>query len=151
MKKIVLLFALLVGIASNGYAQWVGWTPLPHESVTLPDIVIPDPPVISQPVTPPAPRLIESELVDANCYDFRRQEILKVKIRIEKYSNGDNMLLFVGKKINNEWVSVDEVHLLSIESMLSGAETEEQKSTLLQLSESFHYIAVDKNENFYGF
>lgn len=151
MKKIILLFSLLAGIVYNGHAQWVGWTPPPRESVVIPDIVIPEPPAIPEPVTPSAPTLVESELVDANCYDFGRQEILKAKIRIEKYSNGDNMLLFVGKKVNDEWVSVDDVHLLSIESMLSDAKTEEQKSTLLQLSENFHFIAVDEYENFYGF
>lgn len=151
IKKIILLFGLLVSISFNGNAQWVGWTPVPESSIKFPDIEIPALPVIPNSSEPSAPAVIQTDLNTADCYDFIRQEIIKTQVRAKLYSNGDNMLLLVGKKINNEWIPVKDVYLLSIESLLSDAKSGQEKSTLLQLSENFNFIAVDENENFYGF
>lgn len=156
MKKIVLLFCLFISISFNGYAQWVGWEAVPDPPVQLPkdnaDEVI-DYYLNKYPV-PSSPTLISAELIDADCYDFTRQEIVKTKVKVKKYSNGNSKMILVGMKINDTWTSIPEapeVRLLSIETLLSNAKTEQEKSNLLSLSENFHFIAIDEDENVYGF
>lgn len=154
MKQIILMVTLLVSTCFNGNAQWVEWKPIPNQSTTLPRFEIPDPPVIryhSEPSVPSTPTVLKTELINTDCYDFTRKEIIKAKVKAIQYSNGDNMLLLIGKKINDTWISMKESHLLSIESLLSDAKSEQEKSNLLYLSETFHFIAIDKDENIYGF
>lgn len=145
---------LFAATSFNGHAQWVEWKPIPNQSTTLPKFEIPDPPTIrhySEPSVPSTPTVLRTELINTDCYDFTRQEIIKTKVKSIQYSNGDNILLLIGKKIDDTWVSVKEIYLLSIESLLSEAKSEQEKSTLLSLSETFHFIAIDKDENVYGF
>lgn len=155
MKRIVLIISLFTATCFKGNAQWsipfVEWEPIPNQTVTLPEFEIPDLPVIAPRPSPSAPTVLKTELINADCYDFTRQEIIKTKVKAIQYSNGDNMLLLIGKKINDSWISMKEVHLLSIESLLSDAKSEQEKSNLLYLSETFHFIAIDEDENVYGF
>lgn len=152
----ILLLSLLSILSLNGYAQFVGWKPIPSQPISIPNI--PDPYKIisrgdinSSVTHPSTPRVINSDLINTDCFDFTREEVIKVNVKVIKYSNGENILYLVGKKIEGDWISVQNTRLLSIESLFSDAKNEQEKSNLLYLSESFDFIAIDANENIYGF
>lgn len=152
----ILLLSLLSFLSLNGYAQFVGWKPIPSQPISIPNI--PDPYEItsrrdinSSVTHPSTPKVVNSDLINTDCFDFTREEVIKAKVKVINYSNGENILYLVGKKIEEDWMSLQNIRLLPIESLLLDAKTEQEKSNLLYLSDFFDFIAVDKNENIYGF
>lgn len=154
MRRLIYPIALLWITIISAHAQWATWTPVPE----------PETPVYKTPEAPkiniipfqrapvlPGPSVIKSELVNVDCFDFTVGETINAKVKVVYYSNGENMLFLVGKKLHDSWISMDNVRLLSIGSLLSDAKTETEKSNLLFLSENFEFIAVDDKDNVYGF